>query len=62
MLTDPENKPKRKKPLGPFELHFVCEWKNCSFETDEDSKFHVHVSYHIPDLEIKTMANGEGKV
>ncbi|XP_046687381.1 histone H4 transcription factor-like [Homalodisca vitripennis] len=50
---------KRKKNLTLFDLHFKCEWKNCTYETEDDSKFHVHVSYHIPDLEIKTMSNGE---
>uniref|UniRef100_A0A1B6MJB9 C2H2-type domain-containing protein n=1 Tax=Graphocephala atropunctata TaxID=36148 RepID=A0A1B6MJB9_9HEMI len=55
----PNQNPRRKKPLGPFELQFKCEWKKCTYETDNDSKFHVHVSYHIPDLEIKTLGNGE---
>ncbi|XP_054289817.1 histone H4 transcription factor-like [Macrosteles quadrilineatus] len=50
---------KRKRSVGPFELNFNCEWKGCSFETSEDSKFHVHVSYHIPDVEVKTMGNGD---
>lgn len=59
----PKQNLKKKRTVGPFfDLHYKCEWKNCAYETDEDSKFHVHVSYHIPDVEVKTLGTGEGMV
>lgn len=37
-----------------------CEWKNCEYSINKVNEFHLHVSHHIPQLELRTRDDGEG--
>ena len=46
--------------LKNMQLNMRCEWQNCDYCTSNLNHFVEHVSFHIPDLEVKERNDHEG--
>ncbi|XP_066993920.2 histone H4 transcription factor isoform X2 [Anabrus simplex] len=52
------SKPKLVKAKDE-KLHLQCEWLDCQFKTSHLLDFVKHVSYHIPELEVRVNEKGK---
>lgn len=69
ILSDDSESDSEKSDKGPKrhinvrssekDIHMKCEWKNCDYSINKVNEFHLHVSHHIPQLELRTRDDGE---
>jgi len=53
-------KRKRRIELKNMQLNMQCEWQDCDYCTSNLTHFVEHVSFHIPDFEVKENNDQEG--
>jgi len=65
ILAGPTNplSSKRVAALQPMKfrderLHFICEWDECTFETNYVDTFMNHVGGHLPEVTVQVGAGG----